>query len=127
MRMAYTCAKKGAIVNSLFISICLLFLACGCGDYATNSEIDALQSEIDALETQVEDLEAVFVSDVIINTDARTKKGAYVKFGGTIDVDPKNTISAVKGKISDTILFYFLRAAQDSKSTEDYLKNINCR
>ena len=66
--MAYTCAKKGAIVSSLFISICLLFLACGCGDYVTNSnfessdaakqnEIDALKSEIDALETQVEDLD----------------------------------------------------------------------
>jgi len=57
----------------------------------------------------------------------KTKFMTNYGFGGTIDVDPKNTISAVKGKISDTILFYFLRAAQDSKSTEDYLKNINCR
>ena len=46
--------------------------------------------------------------------------------GGSIKVDPKNTISAVKGEISNTVLYYFLRAAQDSKDTKDYLKNINC-
>ena len=27
----------------------------------------------------------------------------------------------------DGVLYYFLRAAQDSKNTEDYLKNINCK
>lgn len=47
--------------------------------------------------------------------------------GGSIEVDPKNTISAVKGEISNTVLYYFLRAAQDSKNTKDYLKNINCK
>ena len=47
--------------------------------------------------------------------------------GGSIKVDPKNAISAVKGKISNTVLYYFLRAAQDSKNTKDYLKNINCK
>ena len=58
----------------------------------------------------------------LITTKFMTNYG----FGGTIDVDPKNTISAVKGKISNTVLYYFLRAAQDSKDTKDYLKNINC-
>ena len=47
--------------------------------------------------------------------------------GGSIKVDPKNTISVVKGEISNTVLYYFLRAAQDSKNTKDYLKNINCK
>ena len=47
--------------------------------------------------------------------------------GGSIKVDPKNTTSAVKGEISNTVLYYFLRAAQDSKNTKDYLKNINCK
>ena len=47
--------------------------------------------------------------------------------GGSINVDPKNTISAVKGKISNTVLYYFLRAAQDSKNTKDYLKGLNCK
>ena len=46
--------------------------------------------------------------------------------GGSINVDPKKTISSVKGKISNTVLYYFLRAAQDSKNTKDYLMNINC-
>jgi len=52
-----------------------------------------------------------------------------LKYGlsGSIKVDPKNTISAVKGEISNTVLYYFLRAAQDSKDTKDYLKNINCK
>lgn len=46
--------------------------------------------------------------------------------GGSIDVDPKKTMSNTKGSISNTVLYYFLRAAQDSKNTKDYLKNINC-
>ena len=58
----------------------------------------------------------------LIKTKFMTNYGV----GGTINVDPKNTISAVKGKISNTVLYYFLRAAQDSKDTKDYLKNINC-
>ena len=57
----------------------------------------------------------------------KTKFMTDYGFGGTIDVDPKNTISAVKGKISNTVLYYFLRAAQDSENTKDYLKNINCQ
>ena len=57
----------------------------------------------------------------------KTKFMPNYQVGGTIDVDPKNTMSAVKGKISNTVLYYFLRAAQDSKNTEDYLKNINCK
>ena len=47
-------------------------------------------------------------------------------FGGSIDVDPKKTLGNKKGSISNTVLYYFLRAAQDSKNTKDYLKNINC-
>jgi len=47
-------------------------------------------------------------------------------FGGSVDVDPKKTLSNNKGIISNTVLYYFLRAAQDSKNTKDYLKNINC-
>ncbi len=46
--------------------------------------------------------------------------------GGTVKVDPNNTRSFVKGEISNTVLYYFLRAAQDSKNTEEYLRNINC-
>ena len=46
--------------------------------------------------------------------------------GGTIKVDPQNTRSIVKGEITNTVLYYFLRAAQDSKNTNDYLQNINC-
>ena len=46
--------------------------------------------------------------------------------GGDIKVDPTKTLSNIKGKISNTVLYYFLRAAQDSSSTKDYLKNINC-
>ena len=46
--------------------------------------------------------------------------------GGTVKVDPQNTRSLVKGKITNTVLYYFLRAAQDSKNTNEYLKNINC-
>ena len=46
--------------------------------------------------------------------------------GGTIKVDPQNTRSIVKGEITNTILYYFLRAAQDSKDTQEYLKFINC-
>tara|TARA_Y100000031_G_scaffold93831_1_gene102933 strand:- start:151 stop:939 length:789 start_codon:yes stop_codon:yes gene_type:complete len=45
--------------------------------------------------------------------------------GGSINVDPKKTNSSVKGKISNTVLYYFLKTAQDSKNTKDYLKNIN--
>ena len=58
----------------------------------------------------------------LIKTKFMTNYGV----GGSIKVDPKNTISAVKGEISNTVLYYFLRAAQDSKDTKDYLKNINC-
>ena len=58
----------------------------------------------------------------LIKSKFMTKYG----LGGSIKVDPKNTTSAVKGEISNTILYYFLRAAQDSKDTKDYLKNINC-
>ena len=47
-------------------------------------------------------------------------------FGGTIKVDPNNTRSFVKGEITNTVLYYFLRAAQDSKNTKEYLQNINC-
>ena len=47
--------------------------------------------------------------------------------GGSIDVDPKKTLSNTKGSISNTVLYYFLRAAQDSKNTKDYLTNINCK
>ena len=46
--------------------------------------------------------------------------------GGTIKVDPQNTRSYVKGEITNTVLYYFLRAAQDSKNTSEYLQNINC-
>ena len=46
--------------------------------------------------------------------------------GGTIKVDPQNTRSIVKGEITNTVLYYFLRAAQESKNTNDYLQNINC-
>lgn len=58
----------------------------------------------------------------LIKTKFMTNYGV----GGSIKVDPKNTISAVKDEISNTVLYYFLRAAQDSKDTKDYLKNINC-
>tara|TARA_B100000989_G_scaffold241031_1_gene187918 strand:- start:383 stop:619 length:237 start_codon:yes stop_codon:yes gene_type:complete len=47
-------------------------------------------------------------------------------FGDSIDVDPKNTIGIVKGKISNTILYYFLKLAQDSKNTKAYLKTLEC-
>jgi hypothetical protein len=46
--------------------------------------------------------------------------------GGTIKVDPQNTRSIVKGEITNTVLYYFLRAAQDSKNTKEYLRNIDC-
>ena len=46
--------------------------------------------------------------------------------GGTVKVDPQNTRSIVKGEITNTVLYYFLRAAQDSKNTNDYLENIDC-
>ena len=58
----------------------------------------------------------------LIKTKFMTNYGV----GGSIKVDPKHTISAVTGEISNTVLYYFLRAAQDSKDTKDYLKNINC-
>ena len=58
----------------------------------------------------------------LIKSKFMTKYG----FGGTIDVNPKKTAGSIKGKISNTVLYYFLRAAQDSKNTKDYLKNINC-
>ena len=57
----------------------------------------------------------------------KTKFMTNYGLGGTVAVDPNNTVGSVKGKISDTILYYFLRAAQDAKNTEDYLKNINCK
>ena len=46
--------------------------------------------------------------------------------GGTVKVDPQNTRSIVKGEITNTVLYYFLRAAQDSKNTKEYLQNIDC-
>ena len=56
----------------------------------------------------------------------KTKFMTNYGFGGTIKVDPNNTRSYVKGEITNTILYYFLRAAQDSKNTKEYLQNINC-
>ena len=47
-------------------------------------------------------------------------------FSGSIDVNPDNTMTAVKGKISNTILYFFLRAAQDSDNTKSYLKKLGC-
>ena len=47
-------------------------------------------------------------------------------YGGTVDVDPKNTLTLVKGKISNTVLYYFLKAAQNSDNTKNYLKTIGC-
>ena len=47
-------------------------------------------------------------------------------FAGSVDVDPKNTIGLVKGKISNTILYYFLKLAQDSENTKSYLKALGC-
>ena len=58
----------------------------------------------------------------LIKTKFMTKYG----LGGSIKVDPNNTMSIVKGEISNTVLYYFLRAAQDSKNTNEYLQNINC-
>ena len=46
--------------------------------------------------------------------------------GGTVKVDPQNTRSIVKGEITNTVLYYFLRAAQDSRNTNEYLHNIDC-
>ena len=50
------------------------------------------------------------------------------KYGlsGSIDVDPNNTIGMVKGKISNTILYFFLSLAQDSKNTKAYLNTLGC-
>ena len=71
----------------------------------------------------------------LLETDDQTKKLQNLimnKFmtnyglGGEIKVDPNRTLGIIKGKISNTILYYFLRAAQDSKNTEDYLANLNC-
>ena len=56
----------------------------------------------------------------------KTKFMTNYGFGGTIKVDPNNTRSFVKGEITNTVLYYFLRAAQDSKNTKEYLQNINC-
>ena len=56
----------------------------------------------------------------------KTKFMTNYGFGGTIKVDPQNTRSIVKGEITNTVLYYFLRAAQDSKDTQEYLKFINC-
>lgn len=56
----------------------------------------------------------------------KTKFMTNYGFGGTIKVDPNNTRSYVKGEITNTVLYYFLRAAQDSKNTKEYLQNINC-
>ena len=56
----------------------------------------------------------------------KTKFMTNYGFGGTIKVDPQNTRSYVKGEITNTVLYYFLRAAQDSKNTSEYLQNINC-
>ena len=56
----------------------------------------------------------------------KTKFMTNYGLGGTIKVDPNNTRSFVKGEITNTVLYYFLRAAQDSKNTKEYLQNINC-
>ena len=47
-------------------------------------------------------------------------------YGGTVDVDPRNTLTLVKGKISNTVLYYFLKAAQNSDNTKNYLKTLGC-
>jgi len=56
--------------------------------------------------------------------------------GGKVKVDINNNLKKTLGVpmvkgiddyISDTILFYFLKAAQSSRSTEDFLKRINCK
>lgn len=71
----------------------------------------------------------------LLETDDQTKKLQNLimsKFmtnyglGGEIKVDPNRTLANIKGKISNTVLYYFLRAAQDSKSTKEYLNFINC-
>lgn len=71
----------------------------------------------------------------LLETDDQTKKLQNLimnKFmtnyglGGEIKVDPNRTLGIIKGKISNTVLYYFLRAAQDSKNTKEYLNFINC-
>jgi len=57
-------------------------------------------------------------------------------FGGQIKVDINNNLKTlmglpvVKGKddyISDTVLYYFLKTAQSSSSTDEFLINIKCK
>ena len=63
----------------------------GCGDYVTNSDLEhseyAQQREMNELRARIDKLEEVFVSDVIINTDARNESGYYTQFGDTIDTE----------------------------------------
>lgn len=74
----------------------------GCGDFATNSDLEELETKVEnlnvsqdatrarvsLLETDLDALEAVFVSDVILNTEIFKETGSFFeKFGGKINVD----------------------------------------
>ena len=56
--------------------------------------------------------------------------------GGKVKVDINNNVKRITGNplvegkddyISDTVLYYFLKTAQSSSSTEDFLGNIGCK
>ena len=84
----------------------------GCGDYVTKSDFEAaesaqqarirvLETQIDSLEREqsltrgrislvesdIDALEAVFESDVVINTRAHTRSAYWEMFGGTINTE----------------------------------------
>lgn len=62
----------------------------GCGDYVTKPDFESAdasrRAEIVALQARIDTLEAVFVSDVILNTESRTQSGRWPEFDGTIDL-----------------------------------------
>ena len=79
--------KNQSILSIVFS----LIAASGCGDYVTKPDFESAdasrQAEIVALQARIDTLEAVFVSDVILNTESRTESGKWPKFDGTIDLD----------------------------------------
>ena len=65
--------KNQSILSIVFS----LIAASGCGDYVTKPDFESAdasrQAEIVALQARIDTLEAVFVSDVILNTESRTE------------------------------------------------------